>query len=303
MQCYEWGAGNRKKQICEPIMNSLVFSFTLCFTLVLNGCALLGQQITETIYMGRPHFRIETAAAVFLFDRAGGGFSSIRDSDGLEWIGFKSGNGQVPGSAAADFRGLPNLVFRGQDNGCGHPGFDLCVSEKTASNQILTRSRSGLWEWYWTFTRDGAILEVTATDSARNYWFLYEGTPGGTFAPGKQFWGNSMDGYRTDAPPIGSGETGHGNWDWAYFGLQDVNRCLAVIQLTPDELDDSFSYMGSSPEGISSPEGMVVFGLGRVGAEPLMSGLNRFFVGFLEQCGSPEEIASRIKKLALQYSY
>jgi hypothetical protein len=284
-------------------MNSPLFTFILGLTLVLNGSALPGQQITETIYLDRPHFRIETSAAVFLFDRAGGGFSSIRDSDGLEWIGFKPGNGQVPGSAAADFRGLPNLVFRGQDNGCGHPGFDLCVSEKTASNQIRTRSKSGRWEWNWTFTRDGAILEVTATDSARNYWFLYEGTPGGAFAPAKQFWGNSVDGYRTDTPPTGSEETAHGIWDWAYFGHRDVDRCLAVIQLTPDELSDSFSYMGNGPEGIRSPGGMVVFGLGRVGAEPLMRGHNRFFIGFIEQCGSREEIASRIKKLALQYSY
>ncbi len=176
---------------------------------------LMGQVISETIHLGRPHFEISTPTAYYLYDKAGGGFSSIRDTNGLEWIGFKPGEGVVPGSAAADFRGLPNLVFRGDDNGTGHPGFENCVSEKTAPNQIQTKSKSGLWEWCWTFTKKGAWLEIIKTDPSRAYWFLYEGIPGGKFSPEKQFWGNNLDGQRKDSPHIGSPENGKGNWDWA----------------------------------------------------------------------------------------
>jgi hypothetical protein len=275
---------------------SILFAFTL------SGGHLRGQKISESIYLGRPHFKIETGSATYLYDQAGGGFSSIRDREGLEWIGFKPGNGMVPGSASADFRGLPNLVFQGKDNGCGHPGFDHCISETILPNQIRTQSKSGLWEWYWTFSQEGAFIEITRTDSARNYWFLYEGTPAGSFEPGQQFWGNNVDGYRTDAPPIGSDDIVRGNWEWAYFGHQDVKRCFFVIQLTPDQSTDYFSYMGSSPEGNNSPDGMVVFGFGRDGATPLMSGPKQFFIGFVEQFEFKEEIPGKLQKLKHQVS-
>lgn len=265
--------------------------------IIILACPLLpAQQIWETRYLGRPHFQIETASATYLYDRAGGGFSSIRDSAGLEWIGFKRGNGEVPGSAAADFRGLPNLVFRGEDNGAGHPGFDKCLSELAAPDRIRTSSISGKWEWQWTFSEQGALLEIIRTDSSRNYWFLYEGIPGGTFAPGKQYWGNDLDGHRTDTPSIGSDQSGKGFWEWAYFGHRNIERCFFVAHLTPDQLTDNFSYMGSGPEGIASPDGMVVFGLGRDGATPLMKGTNKFFIGFLEYGASEDELPGMLER-------
>ena len=270
---------------------------TLLICIFLFGSQLRAQEITELTFLGRPHFRIETDSATYLYDRAGGGFSSIRDRDGLEWIGFKPGDGLVPESAAADFRGLPNLVFRGDDNGSGHPGFENCISELVALDQIRTVSKSGLWEWYWTFSDKGAQLELTKTDTTRNYWFLYEGTPGGAFAPVKQFWGNSKDGHRTDAPPIGSDQTVTGSWEWAYFGHIGTKRCLFIIHLTPDQLCDNFSYMGSGPEGIASSDGMVVFGFGRDGGSPLMKGSNKFFIGFMAYDASEEEIPGKIEEL------
>jgi len=269
---------------------------TLLISLFLSCTSLYGQKISKLSFLGRPHFRIETATATYLYDLAGGGFSSIRDKEEHEWIGFKPGNGTVPESAAADFRGLPNLVFRGIDNGSGHPGFENCISEPVASNRIRTVSKSGLWEWQWTFSEQGALLEVIKTDTSRNYWFLYEGTPGGTYEPGLQFWGNNLDGHRSDAPPIGSDQCGSGTWDWAYFGHHDVKRCFYVAHLTPDQLTDNFSYMGSSAEGISSPDGMVVFGLGRDGSTPLMKGSNRFFIGFMEHDSSPEALPGKLDK-------
>lgn len=263
---------------------------TIHGSVFLLGSVLCAQEISEVDYFDRPHFRIETTTACYLYDRAGGGFSSIMDREDLEWIGFKPGNGEVPGSAAADFRGLPNLVFRGEDNGSGHPGFENCESELVASDRILTVSRSGLWEWQWTFSDQGALLEVIRTDTTRNYWFLYEGTPGGTFAPGEQFWGTNTLGHRTDAPAIGSDETGKGHWEWAYFGHKEIKRCFYVRQLTPDTLIDCFSYMGSGPEGVASADGMVVFGFGRDGATPLMKGPNKFFIGFLEFESSEKQV-------------
>lgn len=260
-----------------PILKPVLVAFIAIVTYNLSG-----QIITEKEYLNRPHFEITTQTATYLFDRAGGGFSSIKDKEELEWIGFKPGNGSVPGSAAADFRGLPNLVFRGNDNGAGHPGFEKCNSNITGANQITTTSESGLWKWVWTFLEYGALLEILQTDTTRNYWFLYEGTPAGKFDPPRQYWGNNVDGKRFDTPPIGSDQTGNGQWRWAFFGHKAVARTLYIIHLATDPHNDTFSYMGSSDKGIESENGMVVFGFGRIGAAHLMSGSNRFFIGFYD---------------------
>jgi hypothetical protein len=95
---------------------------------------------------------------------------------------------------------------------------------------------------------------------------------------------------------MGSDQSGRGFWEWAYFGHQNIGRCFFVAHLTPDKLTDNFSYMGSGPEGIGSPDGMVVFGLGRDGATPLMRGANKFFIGFLEYGRSEEELPGMMKR-------
>lgn len=207
-------------------MMRLTIRIFYSFLLITGICSRInGQELTEEEYQGRPHFKVSTASATYLYDRAGGGFSSIKDAHGVEWIGFKPGEGKVPGSA-------------------------------------------------------GALLEILHTDTTRQYWFLYEGTPGGRFEPEKQFWGNNIDGKRLDTPPIGSAETGNGNWTWAFFGHEEVQEIFFVAQLTADEENDTFSYMGASDTGIKSVDGMVVFGFGRSGGTPLMSGPNRFLIGF-----------------------
>ena len=270
---------------------------SLSLALFLGSSPLLSAQcITEVSYLERPHFKIQTGSATYLYDMAGGGFSSIRDRTGVEWIGYKPGDARVPQSAAADFRGLPNLVFGGEDNGCGHPGFDKCVSQRLAADRILTRSKSGKWIWQWTFSESGARLEISRTDSSRNYWFLYEGIPGGSFDPEKQFWGTDTDGHRSDTPPIGSDSTGSGNWKWACFGHGKIKRCFYVVHLTPDDKRDNFSYMGSGPEGVASSDGMVVFGLGRDGVSPLLNGPNSFFIGFMDYDAPHEELPGLLEK-------
>ena len=257
--------------------------------------SLQSQTIKEVDYLDRPHFEVSTSSATYLFDARGGGFSSIKDKDGNEWIGFKPGDGSYPASAAASFRGLPNLVYQGDDNGSGHPGFDNCTSKIILPNQILTVSNSDMWEWMWTFSEKGAMLEINRTDTTRNYWFLYEGIPGGEFDPKNQYWGNNADGYRTDTPQFGSEKTRKGAWDWAYFGHQSLKNCLFVLHLTPDNHTDVFSYLGNSGKGMKSEDGMVVFGLGRDEGNPLMKGPNSFFIGFFDHIGSDGQLHGKLE--------
>ena len=260
------------------------------------------QSITEVSYQERPHFRIISNQGVYLYDRSGGGFSSIKDQEGIEWVGYQPGDGKVPESAASDFRGIPNLVFRGEDSGAGHPGFEQCISELVAPDKIHTKSVSGNWAWEWTFYEEGVLLEVLQVDASRAYWFLYEGIPGGSFDPNQKFWGNDIDGIRFDKPVLKADSIASGSWKWAYFGDHRLNRSLIVIQLTPDEEEDNFSYMGNSSAGILSPDGMVVFGFGRSGSTPALKGENKFFIGFTNY-GSNDlrAIQNQINKLLMKY--
>lgn len=244
--------------------------------------------IVEADYEGRAQFKITAAGAIWFYDRAGGGFSRIIDREGRDWIAFhRTPLKESPAGAAAGFRGLPNLVF-GRDNpesGVGHPGFDLCESAVVAPNMIRTTSKSGAWAWTWHFTATHTRMSIERVDAGRPWWFLYEGPPGGRFMPREQYWGTNLGGPRRETPGR-NGPTKNitGQWRWAYFGDDTVQRVLFVAQCGADELEDQFYYMGSTAAGIDAPDGMVVFGFGRAGARPLMTGAGeRFVVGFIEQ--------------------
>ncbi|MBV6641901.1 MAG: hypothetical protein KI791_14350 [Cyclobacteriaceae bacterium] len=279
-------------------IHMLLSRYSMVMILLLMVLSAKTQTITEVLYLERPHFQIVTSRAMYLYDRRGGGFSSIKDQNGIEWIGFQPGDGKVPKSADSDFRGLPNLVFRGEDNGAGHTGFNQCTSSIVAPNKIQTKSVSGKWEWDWTFYEEGAYLQMVKTDTSRAYWFLYEGIPGGSFDPGQKFWGNDVDGLRYDTPVLKADSIARGRWNWAYFGDQSLDKAFMVIHLTPDIEEDNFSYMGNTTDGILSPDGMVVFGFGRSGSTPLLKGENQFLIGFTDHGNDdPEAIQNQIKEI------
>ncbi|RMG23445.1 MAG: hypothetical protein D6730_14430 [Bacteroidetes bacterium] len=265
--------------------------FILFFSLGLVAHLHAQVKIDTMHYLGRPHFRIGTPAASWYYDRAGGGFSALFDSTGRDWIGFRMQPwGQYPASAASSFRGMPNLVYRSGDSGAGHPGHDLCVSTQTAPNQITTRSLSGRWVWHWTFYPTYAILSVDKVDTTHAYWFLYEGTPGGRFSPAAQYFGSDQGGPRYDQPDFYTQQMEFDHYHWAYFGDTAVEQVLFVGQLTPDTLQDTFSYLGDTEAGVASTNGMVVFGLGRgPGNRPLFTSLQRFVVGFWPHAVHKEE--------------
>jgi hypothetical protein len=159
--------------------------------------------IAEASDQGRPHFMVRTERATWLYDRAGGGFSRLVDLEGRDWIDFGAEPlSAFPESAAAGYRGLPNLVFGGPDKGAGHPGFDRCTSRVAGPDTIRSTSRSGRWAWSWTFTETTATFTMEKADPEQPWWFLYEGPIAGTFAPPDKVWGTDQGGPRTDAPTI-----------------------------------------------------------------------------------------------------
>jgi hypothetical protein len=244
----------------------------------------------EASYEGRPHLLVKTSTLDYYYDVRGGGFSRILDNQGNDWVGFNMEPwGQYPASAASSFRGLPNLVFQGEDDGAGHPGHERCSSYKEG-NRIYTESNSGKWKWCWEFHADHAVLEILRTDPDRSYWFLYEGTPGGSYQPGKSYFGSDQGGPFPGGYDYFRGDIGWGHYRWMYAGQEGAGGTFYMLQETADERMDMISFLGNSETGLDSPDGMTVFGFGREeGATPLLKGKQRFIIGlYPENIEDPE---------------
>ncbi|MEL6844903.1 MAG: VCBS repeat-containing protein, partial [Bacteroidota bacterium] len=223
-----------------------------------------GTQIRQTNYEGSPHYVIHTESLTYYYDQTGGGFSRIIDRQGNDWISFKREPwGEYPASAAAAFRGLPNLVYQGEDDGAGHPGHQKCKSW-LEGDQIVTQSLSGDWKWTWEFGEDYARLRILQTDQDRPYWFLYEGTPGGKFAPAQTYFGHNEGGPYHRQHDYYSGAILAGQFQWMYAGHQSQQRVFYMLQIQSDSKVDMLSMLGNQVEdGLASLDGMSVWGFGR----------------------------------------
>ncbi|PHI19186.1 hypothetical protein CEQ90_14075 [Lewinellaceae bacterium SD302] len=240
--------------------------------------------ILESNHLGRAHYRVETLTATYLYDPVAGGFSSILDPDGNDWVAYKDKPwGEYPAAAAASFRGLPNLVFQGDDDGAGHPGHRKCSSQFN-NNQIFTQSISGKWAWTWTFHEKYASLEVTDTDAERPYWFLYEGPAGGRYRPKQTSWGTDKSGPNYERFDHFKGSKHSDNYRWFYFNGPDSPYTFWMAQAEADTLSDHYSLLGSEEKGVDSADGMVVAGFGRgISADPQLTGPNTFLIGFYKK--------------------
>lgn len=242
------------------------------------------KRITTVDHLGRPHFRIRTRSATYLYDPVAGGFSSILDKLGNDWVAYRDDAvSGYPGGAATKYRGLPNLVFGGEEDGAGHPGFAKCESRVTRRNQITTVSASGRWEWRWTFYRDAARLDVVRTPDDRKYWFLYEGPAGGQYRPRSTFWATDLHEPSYVIHDHFRGDVYRAPHRYFFFGENNASHVFFMLQLTPDVHADHVSYLGAEEIGAAdSNDGMVVAGFGRAeGATPLLSGPNSFLIGFV----------------------
>ncbi|MEO0733921.1 MAG: hypothetical protein AAFZ52_13875 [Bacteroidota bacterium] len=255
----------------------------ICCILALVPFQLAAESITTVEHLGRPHFRITTRMATYLYDPVAGGFSSILDREGKDWVSYKDKPwGEYPASAASSYRGVPNLVFRGDDDGAGHPGHKKCESRVVAENKIHTVSLSGDWAWTWTFYKDCARLDVEKAPDDRPYWFLYEGPVGGSYQPRTTFWATDLDAPSYVINDHYQGKVQRGQFRYMFFGENQRPHIFFMLQLTPDTRGDHISYLGNKEIGAAnSPDGMVVAGFGRAeGAKPLLTGTNSFLIGF-----------------------
>ena len=242
------------------------------------------RKIRTVQHLGRTHFKVRTATATYFYDPIAGGFSSVIDKLGNDWIAYRDDTTAVyPAAAATAYRGLPNLVFGGKDDGAGHPGSQKCESRVTRRNQITTVSYSGEWEWRWTFYRSYAKLEVLKTPADRKYWFLYEGPVGGRYLPRSTFWATDLSEPSYEIRDHYRDQVERGQFRYLLFGEDHSPYALFLKQKSPDTVPDHVSYLGNEEIGAAnSPDGMIVAGFGRAaGATPLLTGPQTFYVGLL----------------------
>jgi hypothetical protein len=208
---------------------------------------------------GLTTYRIDNANATYYYDKLGGGFSSIVDANGNDWINYNAANG-----ASGTYRGIPNLVY---PEGYMHPGDNNVISSIVSEGPLKTTIRSisvdNNWEAVWEFYPDFAQLTVLRAN--HNYWFLYEGTPGGVLDVNSDIVVRS-DGTQTLASEAWSGDLAGA--EWVYFGDPNVGRSLYALNHQQDSAVDSYYPMEGQ---------MTVFGFGRQGISTQLSAVPASF--------------------------
>jgi hypothetical protein len=213
-------------------------------------------------------YRIATADATYYFQKDAGGFSSLLDRDGNDWISF-----HPFGGSDGIYRGIPNLVY--PDN-IYHPGHRNCVSTLEYAGPLRATIRSvskdGLWECRWGIYPHHARLTVLRS-APKAYWFLYEGTPGGAIDYETDF------SVRSNGTRLPAGQSWQ-NQDipapeWVYFEDSLLDRYIYLVHEEDDALSDTFWPMEGN---------MTVFGFGRgPGTNKHMTAIpNHFTIGLAD---------------------
>ncbi len=217
----------------------------------------------EVMHEEQISIKINTPSATWYYHKAGAGFASLEDRDGVDWISYRPCC-----ESGGEYRGIPNMWKF-------HPGLDSCRSVVEADGPLRVRIRSvsldGRWECVWDIFPHYALM--TLEKAGGNYWFLYEGTPGGTLDVDRDY--NVLsNGIRRSVS-----EDWHGDIpapEWLYFGDESKKRVLYLVHHEDDEHSDQFWQMR---------EEMVVFGFGRQYrcCDTYMSEVPAYFtVGFSE---------------------
>lgn len=248
--------------------------------------------VDSLIYEGQLTYLVDTPRADYYYHLAGAGLASIIDNDGDDWISFHAIDGS---RETGEYRGIPNLVNTpfDPDNSFYHPGASNSTSTLVNHGPLKVSVRSVtnnpvnewivLWEFYPNFAR--MTVEQVGTSNGGAYWFLYEGTPGGSLDSGDII-------VRSDGT-ISSAGNNNEQWEmalddpqWVYFNDFAGPRYFYLSDDLGDTAPDAHRAMGQ----LSGPAaGMTVFGLGRVlpsspnSLTPRLVGADRSFtLGFGE---------------------
>lgn len=223
-------------------------------------------------HKGYQSIRITTADAEYFYHKPGGGFATLIDKNSNDWIDWNSTAG-----GAGDFRGIPNMVHP-NNGGFFHPGRNsvttTVLSDGPLKVSFKSISNGGDWEVRWDVFPAYARMTVVKKGPS-NFWWLYEGTPGGVLEPGvdrlTRSNGDSILASGTWSSDISGDE-------WIFVTDPNVGRSLYLIHHQEDSKVDGYTADGTNK--------MTIFGFGRSGSQRLLSDLpQQFTFGFVDQTG------------------
>ncbi len=223
--------------------------------------------VTDNVFdEGQNSFLISTDVADYNYQKIAGGFSSIVDNNGNDWLNY-----HPTGGAAGNYRGIPNLVPP-WDGGHFHPG--SATSTTTLVHQgplkatIRSKTKDGLWEVQWEFFPQFARMSVLLAE--KNFWFLYEGTPGGLLDANDFV-------VRSNGAEIPYTSSWNGDLpihEWVYFSDSQVGRSIFLAHHENDTAVDSYRQKNNK---------MTVFGFGRNGSQSLIQPqAHHFTIGLID---------------------
>ncbi len=217
-------------------------------------------------HKGYQSIRLVTSAGEYFYHKAGGGFATLLDANNNDWLGWNSST--TPSGAAGDYRGIPNMVFP-TDGGHFHPGRNTAtttlVSQGPLKATFRTTTNDNQWETLWEVYPTYARMTVTKAPTGMNYWFLYEGTPGGLLEPGIDSQTRSNGTTSLLSTTLSTDIPGD---EWLYFSDPNVGRSLFLAHHQSDTFIDAYYPM----DGL-----MTVFGFGRNGIDRYLNGTGRQF--------------------------
>lgn len=206
-------------------------------------------------YEGYNAYKISTPTAEYYFHSETGGFASIIDKDGNDWVSYHP-NKEPESGMKGRYRGIPNIAPAEL-----HPGemvpkkSSKITAEGPVRVTIVTETDDKQWQTRWHIYPDYATMTLLKK-GPQPYWILYEGTPGGEFNE-DDFWVRS-DGTREIMKPYNQRSQWNGRLPspkWVYFGDREADRVLYYIHHEDYPYEDQFWHSG---EG-----NMTVFGFGR----------------------------------------
>jgi hypothetical protein len=227
------------------------------------------------VYEGQNSYKIISDNAAHYYHRYGGGFASLIDSQGIDWISY-----HPAGGAAGNYRGIPNVATIDGDGallGLFHPGYTSGSSDLLSQGPIkitITSQADGdVWRVRWEIYPHYARMTLYEKPSDRPYWFLYEGTPGGSISSGDYYV--LPDGVQQDLyTPFSADLPGE---EWIYYGDDEADQVLYLVNALPDDAEDCHYIM---------QDFMTIFGFGRArnqsGSPMLQAEPGIFLVGFLD---------------------
>lgn len=223
---------------------------------------------------GVPSIKVEGTNATWLYDIAGAGFSSLLDNQGNDWISYAPG-----GAASGEYRGIPNM---GYPEGYMHPGKTVSKSKIVRQGplvvSIYSKSLDGKWAGQWDIYPDRA--DFTVLKVSHPFWFLYEGTPGGSIHPTGDGWIRA-DGESGPLNEAWSGTESRVWQDWVAFTDSNTERSILLLNHRPSAKTNSYRLMDNA---------MTVFGFGRMGMEKQMVTTPRKFSVSLVESRDPETL-------------